>query len=561
MRVHELPESAIHVFEHSGNVFARTPKTVYRLKKVGGTDWEEVKEGRNLVEPFATMTDRGLFGLSLKPSEVKLQSKSQAELVPKGELHSSSLVKSQSNLFISSTGRIFEFEIRDWYHVNLSSMSVRTILRDPYISLVGTYGGIYVGAKRLESPAFTNGYATRVGSRVFLAAHDLYMMELPDTAPSVGEKDANTNENPGEPASFTLIKTFENTFLGEYRKVLAYDDSTIIALRSHSVELLDDAFRSRTLASEKDFTDLEPIGDGFLATTLSGGILWIRKGQVTELLDSSHDWQDAAIVRDRVYLASFNGIFKARLSTVNGIPTLTDPELIADLPYSVMVAVETNGNIWASTYSALYVIKENDDQAGTYWSVPIVENVEFNRRAMHIQNSILYAGSTQGEYQVSLGYVSELLLPTLLDGITVSERPTVSTWLLPLMLLLLPASGMIMYLFYRKSRRQQKLLNLIRATSKRAIPLEEMNFSDFEQAIRDHEHILTVRDMTDHYETNAMQLNRVFNRLGTTPGRFLKEVKLKIAMDMVQDGRTISAIQKRTGYSQRFLKEELPKAV
>ncbi|WP_371454725.1 helix-turn-helix domain-containing protein [Algoriphagus sp. A40] len=58
-------------------------------------------------------------------------------------------------------------------------------------------------------------------------------------------------------------------------------------------------------------------------------------------------------------------------------------------------------------------------------------------------------------------------------------------------------------------------------------------------------------------ETNPVQLNRNFKKLGTTPGKFLKNAKLQQAKNLLNEGKSLEEVAKQIGYSTKFLKEEL----
>jgi AraC-like DNA-binding protein len=71
--------------------------------------------------------------------------------------------------------------------------------------------------------------------------------------------------------------------------------------------------------------------------------------------------------------------------------------------------------------------------------------------------------------------------------------------------------------------------------------------------------ITTVEALADFYETNPVQLNRLFKTFDTTPGKFLKKVKLKLAKEMLQNGATMEEVVLQTGYSAHYIKEHLNK--
>lgn len=553
VRLHNLEGGVIHVFEHGGEVFARTARSVYKQSTVDLEVWEEVEEGRNLELPYATINEQGLYGLRLLPLSLTPDPTEVPQMFTPEEAKTISMVSVSNRIYVAKEGRIFEFEADNSYSLTFGKSSVRTILSLPGILLVGSYNGVYINDVRQQNIEFSNGYATHVGDRIFLATDDLYRLELPPVRTidpiQVG------------PNAFQLVKPLENEFLGAYRKVLAYDDTTLIALRTRSVELLDSTYASSTLFTGDRLSDLEPYRDGFLVSSEAGRLYWIRNETVIELLSDGTTWHDIEVTGNHILLTGTRGVHAATLSMKGDSLHVDRLVLHASIPFAAMAMVDANGNLWVSSYMGLFMVLGEPFDAESPTVVPIIENIEFNRAAMNIGGQYLRVGSVRGVYTLNTDYIDDIVLPTLVDGIQVRGPALPSSrWLLAL-LLLVPAAVLFSFRSIRKIRRQQLLMELLRGRTPKSLPLEQMDLADFEQAIRDHAQILSVRDMTDHFETNAMQLNRAFNRLGTTPGKFLKEIKLKIAMEMIQGGRPLQAVQKRTGYSQRYLREELPKSV
>jgi len=58
-------------------------------------------------------------------------------------------------------------------------------------------------------------------------------------------------------------------------------------------------------------------------------------------------------------------------------------------------------------------------------------------------------------------------------------------------------------------------------------------------------------------QTNTVQLNRIFKKFNTTPGRFLKEVKIRHAKKLLQSGIALKEVAVIVGYSSKLLKSEI----
>ncbi len=69
--------------------------------------------------------------------------------------------------------------------------------------------------------------------------------------------------------------------------------------------------------------------------------------------------------------------------------------------------------------------------------------------------------------------------------------------------------------------------------------------------------LISVEAMAEFYKTNPVQLNRIFKAFETTPGKFLKKVKLAHAQEMLDNGKSMEDIVDFTGYSANFLSKHL----
>lgn len=91
-----------------------------------------------------------------------------------------------------------------------------------------------------------------------------------------------------------------------------------------------------------------------------------------------------------------------------------------------------------------------------------------------------------------------------------------------------------------------------------ARPTKRLGLADIERDILE-QNIQTVDGLADHLHTNTVQLNRIFKSFNTTPGKFLKSVKMKLARQMLRDGKTMQDVVSVTGYSAQLIKTELKK--
>ena len=204
--------------------------------------------------------------------------------------------------------------------------------------------------------------------------------------------------------------------------------------------------------------------------------------------------------------------------------------------------MDVQANLWISTEFGLYMRPRNSEEI-----VPVIPGVEFNREAILFANDTLYAGSVSGLYQVNIYSVMQEYLPVYLQQIRTSKNKSAfNRILLPVLTVVLTA--ILAFTLIRMRKRKSGI--------KRIIHFNEMNIEQFKVELLQNR-ILSVKEMADYYETNPVQLNRVFLKWGISPGRFLRMVRLEIAGEMIRNKESLEAIVKRTGFSASYIKKNV----
>jgi AraC-like DNA-binding protein len=205
-----------------------------------------------------------------------------------------------------------------------------------------------------------------------------------------------------------------------------------------------------------------------------------------------------------------------------------------------MVLVDRFRNTWISTENGMFVKPDKSDELISY-----IPKVEFNRGAMTYHNDRIYAGSIQGIYVIETYHAMKNVIPVKLSIINAEKNNTrnkslgVATVVLTLILV-------SWYGFQRYKNRSRKLDIPHRST------LPKLNLENLEKIIRT-EPIVSVEGLAEYFKTSTVQLNREFKVFDTTPGKFLREVKLKHAKDLISKETPMNEVVRITGYSASFL--------
>ena len=196
-----------------------------------------------------------------------------------------------------------------------------------------------------------------------------------------------------------------------------------------------------------------------------------------------------------------------------------------------------------ATDGGLFVIPQNEEII-----IPFIKNVEFNRGAITYFNDTVYAGSINGLYVIEAWSVSKLNIPAALHKVKVQNRQLTVAGVIGVI-----AFSLIAWFVTSYIRKQRKIL--LPADNR---PKKTLGMAEIEQDILTC-NIQTVEGLADHLHTNTVQLNRMFKSFNTTPGKFLKTVKMNLAKQMLREGKPMQEVIAATGYSAQLIKSELRK--
>jgi AraC-like DNA-binding protein len=213
-----------------------------------------------------------------------------------------------------------------------------------------------------------------------------------------------------------------------------------------------------------------------------------------------------------------------------------------DKPFCVDIEQDRYKNLWVATENGMFLIPK-----ATESPIPLVSDVEFNRYGLTLFRDKIYAGSINGLYLFDVYEIEKGYLPRYLQKVadqkSIARKNLIKNVLvfgLPIFLIV----GWIVRKVYFKKRIQIQ-------PKTEAYSLEKIKQDIIANKI------VSVEGLAEHYRTNTVQLNRRFKNLGTTPGKFLKKVKISWAKSLLSEGKPLEEVARIVGYSERLLKIEL----
>jgi AraC-like DNA-binding protein len=280
---------------------------------------------------------------------------------------------------------------------------------------------------------------------------------------------------------------------------------------------------------------MEVVDSLLLISTNTGEVFQYDGQQIKLLFKLSTRVRDIYKFSNTVYFSTDEGVYTIRNMQVISL------KRIVNLPFCVMVVVDLYNNTWISTENGLYLLPENR-------ATPIlfIEGVEFNRGALLGYEDHIYAGSVEGLYIIDIHSAIKNFLPLYLNKEQVADE----SWKFFLLVL----TGIILavlagYILYHKRYRKVSL-----SIPKKEEPVFSLNKIEEDIKIN---HIKSVDELAGLYKTNTVQLNRLFKNFETTPGKFMKRVKLNIAKELLKNGVPLEEVVIEVGYSAQYLKKEL----
>jgi AraC-like DNA-binding protein len=501
-----------NVFTVKDALYAKTGDGLYKLV---GDKWELQKMKFTKAYVFY---DKGFFEADYLLNKYLYHAEPISYLVPQKSITNASKADLGDRLFISAGGSLFEYAVNNNYRHYYHGVSIRDIFLEDGFKVISSYSGIFVNdSLKKGEPGYSNGYLRKIRNRYFLSADHLYEI-IP-------------------PTEFRKIPSGVNVFAGYSRKLVEYRNS-IYSLNTKSFNLVDSSFNLLPIQQGYEYYDMEVVGDKLLFCTQTGEVFMYDGQKVQQLVKLRTRVRDIYHFKNTVYLSSDEGVH-----TIDGLDAST-LNLFAKTPFAVMVLVDALRNTWISTENGMFLLPDLKKELILY-----IDGVEFNRGALTLYNDTVYAGSISGLYVIDCYHVVKSFLPVYFNKIKEDQTEQTKKWGLW-------GAGMIVLMTgmgfgYRVYKTRRTKLILPQKETAQALTIDHIA-----EAIRTH-NIMTVEGLAEFYQTNTVQLNRQFKTFDTTPGKFMKTVKMNYARELLRNRVPMEEVVAKVGYTAGFIKKEL----
>lgn len=511
-----LPDRAYNIDSDGGRLLIRLTKSVMLLEKGELTKMDVQAERRFSWFKNQPGVDHMAVYHTNIPNEAKIANKAEVEnLIPGYHTSFITAARLGNYYYICYRGQVLEYLIQDMVGLRYRGISIRHIYCTDTFKVISTYDGIYKESeltgeiRKLTGTNYASGELWEHKGRIFLCQDGLYELQ------------GDTN----------FVRISDEVDFGAFRKFFIWNNKVHCMFTNHISEF--DPFQvaaGNTLVRSETFSDAAVWNERLYAGDSKGNLFIISKSGVTDTIRMSSAVWDLLPARDKLYVGCDSGLYV--------MDTTGHVAVVRKSLQAVQVAC-LDDDIFVSNFSGLYLLNKSN-------LYPIIQNVEFNHRALMLHKNKLYAGSIDGLYYI---YVSEFkndILP-ILEPVPLPEKETpVAPWKILVIIAATAVSVVFVYYLNRKNKT---------ASDSVLQRPDEINPDIIEQIIRANEKVISVQSLAEVLDTSVVQLNRKLKPFGTTPLIAMQETKKKIAREMYEAGEPMENIARRTGYSPRYVRE------
>ena len=510
---HSFKTPVRNVFAANGEVYVKTGDALYQLND---EIWKDLE--MTFKKPYVFFRN-GLYESDFIPNTELFDIGPMKGLIPQRGEFIATAARLDDRLFVSTGSALFEYKILPYFRRTHHNRSIRDIYIEPGLKVVSTYSGIFVNDTiKLSYPTYSNGALAKIGDRYFLPWDDLSEFFPPDAVISIPQG--------------------SGPFPGKAREIISWKGN-LYSMNTQSVSLVaDQEFDLLPIHRGEEYLDIETLGEkGILFSTFSGKCFFWDGSDVELLAELPTKIRDIYVEGPQVFLCSDDGLYALNALESNSLQKLYS------IPYVVAAQLDELGNLWISTENGLFVV----DTEFSENPISVIPQVEFNREAILLDGQTLHVGAVDGLYHIDTYEIKKAFLPKVVSSVPILDfKSTFVRMVIAVALLIL---GLVAFLLWKKFHKAPTTEVLIGSK-------KEYTMEDFEHAISE-KNLATVDALAEHFETNTVQLNRIFKSFDTTPGKFLKKVKLNNAKELTKQGTDWEEISKKTGYSVSFLRKHL----
>lgn len=503
--------------DNKGVIYAGTSEGMFRIN---GNSLEFV----NKQDGYITLNEKG--APVVNPEGIKNHNETKyMHLLPfpaltRQEYHAGT----DDYFYVCSGGRIYIYDIVP-YQYSYANHSIRTISEN----FVGTYSGIYYKGQKLNPPAprFTDGYIREYAGRAFICYDWLLILE--PAVVQTGKTDSATHEMYDLKCAENKVQ-FRDVYRCKKDQLYYITSLTSIAVLQQPKDSAVAIYKTKQQAG-----DISVIGEskGNLYFTDNKYVLQyaLRSKTFDTIAQLPEPILDGSIDDRNLYLLTANGCYVLHSDkSFKKLVTLTKAHTMELISGTELVIATDNGLFWLNSASKALE--------------PLIIGVEFNRRALFVQNETVHAGSINGLYSIN-SKDFPLLVRKNLSGINRSALPG---YVLVGLVIVSGIIGLLLFLFIRERKKA-----VAATTQVNELNVETLTREKIEAYIQDNLSTASLKSITDHFNTNKNQIYKLIEP--DKPGSIIQQLRMQKVLDMRKAGAELNDISQATGFSESYIKK------
>ncbi|MDF0692543.1 hypothetical protein [Aquirufa ecclesiirivi] len=523
VKTYSLPEKIVNIDGDGRNLIVRTDNHLYKFY-AGRFDELKFTPKENDRFTWISKNDNpevfGTYSTLQFPESHQVKHRSLDNFVPGYDQYNMTEASLGNLYYLSYNGILLEYRIHHFYSIKHRGKSIRHIYHDDNFRVIATYAGIFIDStkavytnKPIPGANFASGETNKIDGHYYLNSDPIYRLK----------------NNQWERLPL-------NTDIKHFKKLLKIGKQTYF----QSTEAigwinLNKLTLKKIITHTSQFHDMENLGNLLLLGNANGKLyLYDVVQRKLETVHIGSSIYDITIKGQQIILSCNDGLYEFDLKTKKSQLLFRHKHIIQ--------SIFIGNNILSTSFEGLFLYTNNQEV------FKIIDNVEFNKRALNSWNDLIYAGSTEGLYVINLPQLINEILPSL-DPEILNESKLDTSLLIALGFTLVVIIGSAVFIRYRNQGKPDHYKT----------PKVEITPERIREDMLKNEHLISVESIADYYQISRVHLNRVLKKHNKNTLELIKQIKQEIVLDLKSKQIPIEKISQRVGYTSKYIKQHFLK--
>lgn len=523
VKSYSLPEKIANIDGDGRNLIVRTDNHLYKFNAGRFDELKFTPQENDRFTWISKNDNQSIFGTysTLQfPESHQVEHRLIERLLPGYDQYNMTQASIGNLYYLAYNGILLEYRIHNYYSIKHRGKSIRHIYHDDNIRVIATYAGIFIDSMNevythIPTPGanYSSGETNKIDGQYYLNADPIFQLK--------------NNRWERLPLN-TDIKDFKKLMkIGRQTYFLSTKVIGTINLKTLSLK--------KIITHSSQFHDMENLGNILLLGDANGKLyLYDIVHRKLESVNIGSSIYDITIKGEQIILSCNDGLYEFDLKTKKSQLLFRHKHVIQ--------SIFLNNNILFSSFEGLFLYTQNKEV------FQIIENVEFNKRALSVWNNHIYVGSTEGLYVINLPQLMNEILPSL-DPEILDNSKLDTSLLIALGFTIIVIIGSAVFIRYRNQGIPENYKT----------PKAEITPEKIREDMLKNEELISVESIADYYKISRVHLNRLLKKHDQNTLDLIKEIKKEIVLDLKSKQVPIEKISQRVGYTSKYIKQHFLK--